>query len=106
MYFSVTIRKEAPVISSELSDLTIKDGELLCLQCTVLNGANCTVCWYHNERPLVPTELLLMDYDGTVAKLQILKARREHEGDYLCVFTTMSGKAITAAKVNVTGKLT
>ncbi|XP_047491377.1 twitchin-like isoform X5 [Penaeus chinensis] len=92
-----------PGFSGELPKmLAVKDGEPLCLKCTVKGDPEPQVTWFKNGEPLSSSDIIDLKYKQGLAALTINEVFPEDEGEYICKATSSLGSAETKCKLKVT----
>lgn len=92
-----------PGFSGELPKmLAVKDGDPLCLKCTVKGDPEPQVTWFKNGEPLSSSDIIDLKYKQGLAALTINEVFPEDEGEYICKATSSLGSAETKCKLKVT----
>lgn len=89
-----------PVFVVKLQDYTATEKDEVTLSCEL--SKDVPVVWYHSEKELTASKMLLMRSEGTRRALVLKKVERQNEGRYVCD----CGTDKTAAAVTVEGKQT
>ncbi|VDQ00338.1 unnamed protein product [Trichobilharzia regenti] len=74
---------------------TVKDGDTICLECTVAGDPIPEAEWYYNDGPIQAGHIF--SQDNEVIKLELQALLPEDTGTYECRATSSLGKASTAA---------
>ncbi|ROT71757.1 projectin [Penaeus vannamei] len=92
-----------PGFSGELPKaLAVKDGDPLCLKCTVKGDPEPQITWFKNGEPLSSSDIIDLKYKQGLAALTINEVFPEDEGEYVCKATSSLGSAETKCKLKVT----
>lgn len=92
-----------PGFSGELpASLSIKDGEALCLKCTVKGDPEPQVAWFKDGQPVSSSDIIDLKYRQGLASLTINEVFPEDEGTYVCKATSSLGAAETKCVLKVT----
>lgn len=92
-----------PGFSGELPpNLSIKDGEMLCLKCTVKGDPEPQVSWFKDGEPVSSSDIIDLKYRQGLASLTINEVFPEDEGIYCCRATNSLGTAETKCTLKIT----
>lgn len=95
-----------PKFTQRLSDETVKEDEQITLTCKVTGKPQPETQWFKDDKPLTPTENLLITSEDEVQTLTVPKATLTDGGKYTCEATNQAGVAKTTCKVKVDGNAT
>lgn len=91
-----------PMFVEPLETQTVKEGEIVSIECRVNENAAADIQWYLGDKQIQPNEHLIMEkLENGVVKLTIENATKEDVGIYRCEAVNKSGKATTAAKLGL-----
>ncbi|KAL7669549.1 hypothetical protein ACOME3_010201 [Neoechinorhynchus agilis] len=97
-----TVVGNAPVFTEELASVTVYEGSVLQLRCSV-KGRNLTFHWYRSGSELQVSNRINFDYSKEmgVATLNIPVVKTFDEGDYSVTVENQSGKVESSCEVKV-----
>ena len=91
-----------PKFSNPLpSKLSVKDGELLSLKCTVTGDPEPQVVWLKDGQTLSSSDIIDLRYKQGLASLTINEVFPEDEGVYTCKATNSLGSVDTTCKLTI-----
>lgn len=93
-----------PEFKKTLTNLTIKDGEELLLQCIVEGDPEPQISWSKNGNKISSSEIIDLKYKNGVASLRIAEVYPEDEGEYVCKATNSVGSTETKSKLTIQRK--
>ena len=92
-----------PGFSGELPpNLSIKDGEMLCLKCTVKGDPEPQVSWFKDGEAISSSDIIDLKYRQGLASLTINEVFPEDEGMYCCKATNSLGTGETKCALKIT----
>lgn len=87
-----------PVFVVKLQDYTATEKDEVTLSCEL--SKDVPVVWYHGEKELTASKMLLMGSEGTRRVVVLKKVERQDEGRYVCD----CGTDKTTAAITVEGE--
>ncbi|XP_030642366.1 myosin light chain kinase, smooth muscle [Chanos chanos] len=90
-----------PVFTQALSDVTVREGAQLHLQCQLLSDAHANVTWTLNGKVIKSSKFIVIANKGGVCSLSIDKVLPEDEGQYVCRAENSSGRTECSCSVQV-----
>lgn len=92
-----------PKLLKEMSDITVKSGEMAKFSC-LFNGHPFTgVAWDHDGQNLVDTERVRSSQSGGLLSLVIHSVSVADQGKYCCIATNPHGQDSSSAQLTVQG---
>lgn len=93
----------APLFTVHPISQTVKEGDTVCLECTVSGDPIPEAEWYYNDGPIQAGHIF--SQDNEIIKLELQALLPEDTGTYECRVTSSMGKASTVAFLVVERKL-
>nr|XP_054753173.1 muscle M-line assembly protein unc-89-like [Lytechinus pictus] len=90
-----------PVFTKTLSDVTVKEGKPVKLECAVKGQPQPDVKWYREGALLTPSPDFEVKYQNGVSTLTILEIFYDDAGQYACAATNSKGTKSTSCNVRV-----
>lgn len=93
------ITKQAPVFTTSLKNVEIKEGQRAHFECRLIPVSDATmkVEWYHNNKPLKSGSRFTETNNFGFVALDILSCLPEDSGTYTCRAINALGEAVTSA---------
>ncbi|EEB20549.1 CAVP-target protein, putative, partial [Pediculus humanus corporis] len=91
----------APKFIKSLNDLTVNDGDMLTLSCTIEGDPDPQCEWTKDGQILNSSDVIDLKYKNKIATLSIKEVYPEDEGEYVCKATNSLGVAQTKCKLTV-----
>jgi hypothetical protein len=88
---------------SELADVTINEGNSLCLECQLLDTD--VVTWSKDGITLLSNADFKQTFDGTKARLEIAEVFLDDCGIYTCTIKNSTGDKKCSCTVTVKGEI-
>lgn len=82
----------------KLQDYTATEKEEVTLDCEL--SKDVPVIWYHNEKEIIASKMVVMRSEGTHRSLVLKKVEQSNKGKFVCD----CGTDKTAANLNIEGK--
>ncbi|XP_041477901.1 uncharacterized protein LOC121425834 isoform X6 [Lytechinus variegatus] len=90
-----------PVFTKTLSDITVKEGKPVKLECAVKGQPQPDVKWYREGALMTPSPDFEVKYQNGVSTLTILEIFYDDAGQYACSATNSKGTKSTSCNVRV-----
>ncbi|XP_078584619.1 uncharacterized protein LOC144866704 isoform X3 [Branchiostoma floridae x Branchiostoma japonicum] len=97
--------KAVPAFTKKLSTMLAKEGSTFEAAVRVSGDPQPDITWYHQDRPLKPTDKLDIVKDKDYSSLVFMEVLPEHAGLYSCVATNIMGKATSRAPLVITDEM-
>eukprot|EP00058_Branchiostoma_floridae_P008031 XP_002593519.1 hypothetical protein BRAFLDRAFT_125235 [Branchiostoma floridae] len=94
-----------PAFTKKLSTMLAKEGSTFEAAVRVSGDPQPDITWYHQDRPLKPTDKLDIVKDKDYSSLVFMEVLPEHAGLYSCVATNIMGKATSRAPLVITDEM-
>lgn len=92
----------APKFTGPLPEnLEVKDGEMLCLKCTVKGDPEPQITWSKDSESISSSDVIDLRYRQGMATLTISEVFPEDEGLYICKATNSFGSVETKCKLKI-----